>query len=1162
MNQSFDYFNRYEIPPMTLCQPNKEQLFALGELSDRQLKLRFNGLAEFSFTAKSKTLDSNGVVIDTPYFSYLDYRRLVYIQDIAYFMIVDIEEDFDGFADIKKVICKSLEVELDTKRISLFKGTYPLYDIFEPQRSLLGTLLQYIPSWSIAECDTELTTVYRTFDETDTTIYSLLMNKVSQTYNCIFSFNTINKTISVKTVANATTPTDIYISFDNLLQDSNLKTITSELVTALNVLGSEPLSIRTVNPLGTDTIYDFSYYKNTDWMSGSLVTAVTTWENLVTSYQPTYANLLASLKEQNTILVTQQSELADLESDLSVLEELRTVKIRQGLDISVVSGEINAKNVEINAKKAEILATQRIISHGKLEDEYGSGPGLQEQLADINTAVSFSNNFTTELFSELSTFIIGSTYTNTNFVQTDSMSGSAIQQQSQDLYDQAVSVLAKISEPRYTFEINSVNFVFLKEFQTFITQLVLGAVITVNLKSNVHTYPAILGIDLDYDNPEQFKLLLSNRLRLDDEAFQFSDLFQQAISNGLTTEFNSEIWKNFQDNYRNDVSDFIKNSLDISAKAIVDAKNQSFTFDSNGLRGKYLDPSTGLFDPEQIAIINNLLVFTDDNWDSAKLALGKVYTPAGVPAWGIVAEVIVGNLIAGNKLYISNDNNTFSVDGTGATLTNATFTLFGNSNKNKILLDPITGISISKKNTSGTFTDADRVFYVDVDGNLVFTGNLQGASGTFTGTIIAKLGQIGAWTIDDFGLKDTYGNYIYGNGSVRLGALRIDGSEAWFDGDIYAHNLQGLLQHTQIGSVNASTISTGTLRAIDIYGCRIAWPGVLMHSILPGVALIETDESVSLASGENRLTVNREITTIKSPNAVTIDSFGGVVNLVGPIQTLDIDGNVGWAKTQTIQVSTPLGYQTLSFVNGLLTDPYHYISSGSSSGSTVPLGYAVKSIGGDYVDLTNDTAFVDMPLTMTAFTFEGWFYLTPTGDAYIGKYNGGFTPMVGWRIEINPSLSKLSGYMLGNTTYDYRRFSADMSSLGFGFFNNTWHHLAITFSRQVASPYMRSSVYVDGTKYDLVQQALYSISAVTDSPEKLGVFPFSGDEIWNGWMRVSNNERYTSSFTPPSRSTLPSSDANTLALWLCNEGGGFNLDNSEGTASRDGTIVGGEWVSA
>jgi hypothetical protein len=949
MIQSFDKFNRYEIPPMILCQPNKEELFALGELSDRELKLRFNGLSEFSFTAKSKTqslINNNLVTIDVPYFSYLDYRRIVYIKDIAYFMIVDVQEDSDGFSDIKRINCKSLEVELDTKKISLFKGTFPLYDLIEPEKSLLGTLLAYAPGWTIAEIDTELTTIYRTFDETDTSIYALLMNKVSQTYNCIFSFNTINKTITVHTVANATTPTDIYLSYDNLLENTNLKTITSELVTALNVLGSEPLSVRTVNPLGTDTIYDFSYYKNTNWMSGSLITAVTDWEDAVTLAQPTYANLLADLKNQNSILVTQKSELATLEGELTALETLRTVKIRQGLDLTVITPQINAKNSEISSKKTQILATQRAISHwgGILTNEEGiqyySTPGLQEQLAEINRVVSFANNFTATEFAELSSFIIGSTYTNTNFVQTDSMSGSAIQEQSQQLYDQAVEVLAKVSEPRYTFEINSVNFVLLKEFQTFITQLVLGAVITINMKDNIYTYPAILGIDLDYDNPDQFKLILSNRLRLDDAAFQFSDLFQQSLSSGLTTDFNSEIWKNFQDNYRNDVSDFIKNALDASAKSIVDAKNQSFVIDGNGIRGRYLpDPSTDVFDPEQIGIINNMIVFTDNNWASARTALGKVYTTSGsASTWGLVAESIYGNLFVGNRLYIQNDNNTFSVNGLGATLTNATFTLFGNSNKNKILLDPITGIEISKKNSGGTY---DKKFYVDAEGNIIFTGTLSGANGNFTGTITANSGRIGMWDIDDKGLSDiTHGNYIYGDGTAKIGALTINGSEAWFHGQFYAENLNPdtKFQAHQIGSLNANVINAGTLRAIDIYGCNIYWPGVHMYSPFPNDArIVAPNGTISIDHNNNSIAVGEGfiLETVQDGGAITLDAMGGgIVNLMGSIQTRDIDNNLGWAKTQNVTVTTPLGNQTLNFVNGLLVDASHYIISGSyTSGS-------------------------------------------------------------------------------------------------------------------------------------------------------------------------------------------------------------------------------------
>ena len=79
--------------------------------------------------------------------------------------------------------------------------------------------------------------------------------------------------------------------------------------------------------------------------------------------------------------------------------------------------------------------------------------------------------------------------------------------------------------------------------------------------------------------------------------------------------------------------------------------------------------------------------------------------------------------------------------------------------------------------------------------------------------------------------------------------LTIHGDQAEFNGDIYANNLQGLIQYNQIGSVDATTIVTGTLSAIDIYGCNIYWPGVWMHGNEWGMSLIEAQSSISMTAG-------------------------------------------------------------------------------------------------------------------------------------------------------------------------------------------------------------------------------------------------------------------------------------------------------------------------
>lgn len=843
----FDYFDQFEIPNISLANPDLTPLYNLGNIYNRSLKLRFNNLSEFSFTADKY---QNGTL--NPYYDYLDYRRIVTIDGLGHFMIVSKSEHNDGMSQYKEIGCQSIETELNFKKLSLFKGTYKFWDLFDPEPTLLGYISQYLPGWTIGDVDDELNSLYRTFDISDTTIYSFLMNDVSQAYQCIFTFDYLTRTIEAHTVALATTQTDIYLSYDNLVENIKIDEVTEELVTALNVFGGGNLDIRTVNPLGTNTIYNFDHYKTSEWMSGSLITALTAWEDAIDVQQPIYADLLTTLKNTNIDIIDKEAEISLLHTapypdGLDALLAVQAVRIQQGLPIDAVNALIVAKQAEITAREGE-LAT--------LEAQKEATNAL---LANINTALSWDSNFTPTLQEELSRFIIGSTYTNPNLVKNDLSTNVEIQETAQTLYDQAVTILAKISEPRYTFSIEAANFVFLKEFQAFINQIELGCVVTIEFDDGNHVYPALLGMDFSYDEPTQFKLIFSNRLRLDDAAFQFSDLFNQSVDSGVSTDFNSELWSSWTNYSRSDVTEFINSSLDASKNAVINASNQSIIIDSSGLRARYMPGSNSYdvdgnqvvaadaeYSPEQLWMINNSIVFTDDGWDSAKMAIGKLQTPTSGSVYGISAEVIAGRLIAGNDLIISNDNASFIVSGSLATLTNAILTI-QNANT-QITLDPTDGIAISKITNGGI----DRKFYTDTNGNVIFAGHLAAASGCFVGEITAASGKIGAWTIDDRGLKDDEGNYIYGDGNVRLGRLTITGDTATFDGTFYAHNLHPSTQFTgaQLRNINADTITAGTIRGINIFGSRIYWGHTAMYESGTGVATIETDDAMQISVGD------------------------------------------------------------------------------------------------------------------------------------------------------------------------------------------------------------------------------------------------------------------------------------------------------------------------
>jgi len=626
MIQNFDAFNLFEMPSMVLCNPDKTEIHSLGTIFDRKLELRYNALSKFSFTAPSEI---EGVT--TPYYSSLTYRRIISIENVGYFMITEIDEDADGMIATKRITAQSLEVEFLDKKLSLFEGTYKFYDLIDPTDTFLKTILDLSPGWSIGTVAADLLNKYRSFDSSDTTTYGLLMTEASQAYQCIFEFDTTNNIVNVASTEGDATTTDIFIGFNNMMETIDVRTITEEQVTALNVFGGGDLDIRTVNPLGTNTIYNFDAFKSTAWMSASLVAAITTWEDLVDTNQPTYAGLLTTLKDYNETLVDQESELAILQSERSALKGVQKARIEQGLSISAVNTQILAKDAEITAKNAEITATEANVV------------ATTASLTTINTALSFATNFTDAELIELDAFIIGGTYQNQNFIQTDLLTNAEIQDIAQELYDQAQTVLTKVAQARYEFSIEAVNFIFLKEFETFKDQAELGVSVTLEIEEDVFITPILLGMDLNYDNPADFKLIFSNRFRLDDSAFVLADLLNENSNSAVNTNFNSRVWNNWDETYKDPVSTFITSALDASVNNVVNSTNNEMIIDQHGLQGKKL-LADGTYDPKQVWMTPNLIVFTEDNWNTASTAIGQIATSSG-SAYGVVGNKVCSRLI-------------------------------------------------------------------------------------------------------------------------------------------------------------------------------------------------------------------------------------------------------------------------------------------------------------------------------------------------------------------------------------------------------------------------------------------------------------------------------------------------------------------------------------
>lgn len=791
MQFNFDINKNYEIPLITLCNPDRKEIASVTNISNLHIKPRFNAVSEVTFDACSTYFDSiNSETKQFLHYELISKNRLLHVQGFGYFVIVQVGETNEGTSPIKSVTAYSYEYTLNSKGANIINGTYKFYDPVKPQNTLLQKLIEIAPSWKIGTVSSSLCSKYRTFEIPTNSLYSFLMDDVEKAYECIFDFDIENKLINAYTSEDIVKDTDISLSFHNLIKNVKIEETSKDIITCLGVGGSGDFNINEVNPLGTSNIYDFSYYLTSEWMPDDLIKAVKSWDKKVKDSEKSYAENFSKLRNLNADLLKLQGELSTLKNDLKAQEQIRSAQM-PNITKSVVS-KISELNKNISSKQTQVNSKNEEIS------------SVQKVLKDINSSLKFSNNFTKEQILELDNFIFEASYINSNFVVTDKMATPEIQDMSLQLLERGKKELKKLSQPSFTFSMNTINFLFIEKFIPFINQLKLGSLIHAEIKRDVWVSPILLEMDIDYENPENFTMTFGNKFRLQTSEWVFNELFNQSkVTNSVSRNYSSLVAPIKNGGLNDEVTNYMKNALNTANQEIISSQNQDISIGAYGIKGRKR-LSNGNFDNHQMMITNNLICMTDDNWQTSKVAIGELKNSIGSgTTYGIAADLIVGKVLAGNQLTITNENNSFTLNGNGTTLKNASLTL--EQGNLRIIQNPKEGFKIQKKNGK-TWKDQ---LYADLNGNLNIVGKMS----------IASNSTIGGLEIAESSIKSSNGNIVLkSDGTDKIGALTIDKNDARFDGTIRADRIEGQLSGNQIHS---NAINGGHIDSRTIWGGNI-----------------------------------------------------------------------------------------------------------------------------------------------------------------------------------------------------------------------------------------------------------------------------------------------------------------------------------------------------
>lgn len=641
---SFDKFNRFEPPHLTLCNPNNEELGILSAVKNLVITPVFNAVSELSADIYEK---------NEPAYEKIQCHRQILVEGLGYFIISSMTENDSDEGTYKQISAVSCEIELNNKKLNYLKGTYPFYSDTNPSDSLFGQILSQLPKWKAGEIDDAVKTRYRTFDVPDQTVYNFLMTDLEQSYDCLVEFDILNRSINVYDKGNYVHPTSVFLSRQDLISRIELEENCEEIATALTVSGGNNLNIAYVNPLGTNTVYNFSYFQQNGWMSQELTEALADWEEKITELEPDYQEVLASLIDLQEELAAANHLLNSQKNELELLLKQQSVIVSNQQDLSQINQQIAEKEVEIGQSQSEVTLLQSQVTQ------------LEQQKNSITSQLNFESNFYPLLYQELTGYMYEASYQEENITITDSMDTAAVIQQSQELYSKAKEMLSKLSQPAYRFSVDTENFLFSKKFQPYSSQLNTGCLIDVELPDRSIASLILQKIEIGYEEMS-LKLTFGNRYRSSDPDSLFHDLYSEAGKSANTVAYSKDLWDYpVKSGLVDQMDEFIHSSIDLTKNSVINSDGQTVSIDQTGYRGKKLADDVSETEPEEIWITNNTIAFTDDRWDTSKTALGRLVLPNGTTRYGLMADVVIGDLVAGNGLTIQSATGDFTIDENG-----------------------------------------------------------------------------------------------------------------------------------------------------------------------------------------------------------------------------------------------------------------------------------------------------------------------------------------------------------------------------------------------------------------------------------------------------------------------------------------------------------------
>lgn len=297
----------------------------------------------------------------------------------------------------------------------------------------------------------------------------------------------------------------------------------------------------------------------------------------------------------------------------------------------------------INSIETDISQRTEIIdSYEKKRKTY------TDSNAAISDELSLDKNFDENQIIRLSSFLREDELHLDDIVETSQDSIASSFKIKQDAMESGRIELRKLCQPRLQFSMDMANIYALPEFEPIVYQFQLGKIIKVGLRPDYIKQSRLLEVNVNFDDFSDFSCEFGELTSLRTQSDIHADLLSQAINAGKSVATNEIYWTRGADQATATDLKIEQGLLDATTQIKSIDGTQGVVIDKYGIK-LLKNNEDGSVDPHQIWMVNNMILMSDDGFQTSRSAIGEV-TVDGNTYYGLIAELVLAGYIEGSRI--------------------------------------------------------------------------------------------------------------------------------------------------------------------------------------------------------------------------------------------------------------------------------------------------------------------------------------------------------------------------------------------------------------------------------------------------------------------------------------------------------------------------------